>query len=74
MLSGDNQRTVNAIAVQAGVDEAHGESLGGYPAGQGEDLVYVEVVPRAELVPRDVLRRSAENEKNVVGQSRNLSG
>jgi cation transport ATPase len=25
MLSGDNQRTVNAIAVQAGVDEAHGD-------------------------------------------------
>jgi Zn2+/Cd2+-exporting ATPase len=27
MLSGDNQRTVNAIAVQAGVDEAHGDLL-----------------------------------------------
>jgi len=27
MLSGDNQRTVNAIAQQAGVDEAHGDLL-----------------------------------------------
>ena len=27
MLSGDNQRTVNAIALQAGVDEAHGDLL-----------------------------------------------
>jgi Zn2+/Cd2+-exporting ATPase len=27
MLSGDNQRTVNAIARQAGVDEAHGDLL-----------------------------------------------
>jgi Zn2+/Cd2+-exporting ATPase len=27
MLSGDNQRTVNAIAKQAGIDEAHGELL-----------------------------------------------
>ena len=27
MLSGDNQRTVNAIAHQAGIDEAHGDLL-----------------------------------------------
>ena len=27
MLSGDNQRTVNAIAQQAGIDEAHGDLL-----------------------------------------------
>jgi Cd2+/Zn2+-exporting ATPase len=27
MLSGDNQRTVNAIARQAGVDEAYGDLL-----------------------------------------------
>lgn len=27
MLSGDNQRTVNAIAKQAGIDEAHGDLL-----------------------------------------------
>jgi Cd2+/Zn2+-exporting ATPase len=27
MLSGDNQRTVDAIAVQAGIDEAHGDLL-----------------------------------------------
>src|SRR5215475_3172717 len=27
MLSGDNQRTVNAIANQAGIDEAHGDLL-----------------------------------------------
>ena len=27
MLSGDNQRTADAIAKQAGIDEAHGDLL-----------------------------------------------